>query len=499
MGRIGTDPNPRTWLLGLLALASPASAEHVLQSIPLDSPDTGFVAATSFVRSGDRLYLAGGFFGQVNFNPNGAESLWTSTCPTTDGCSFVAAYDANMEIAWFDLFYGTGESLDQMLVPRDDGGVYLLLDFSADLAYLPNTTSPRYHASGTSDIAAIGLDADGASVGSAQFGASGTNALRSARAYESAADTVELAWMHLDVAGLAGTDAFVSRANVATGIVSSPLIALDATDDGNSIAIIEDQRVDATGRYVCGQFRGAVDFDSLHAHRVVSTAPTNGFVARYDASGALTWFSTMQAENGSSCDGLAVTPDGTLWAIGAFGGLAVVQSDGNPAPSVIASWGDDDTYLFAWDALGELQTNAHLGGAQTQAFANRIEAFDDGTLAITGTFLGTLTNGFAGPFARSSTSDYGDAFLAVVGNDLSMRRFEQLAFDDGYTFLTPLHATGPMQIETIAAMAMPLGGNAYLDYALSPEHALLHNDGTWACAYVRYDLDALLTSGFDAP
>jgi hypothetical protein len=482
--------------LGLFA--APLRAEHMLQSIALNSSDTGFVTASSFVRDDDRLYLAGGFFGDVDFNPNGSESLWTSTCPSTYGCSFVAAYDADMQIEWFDLFYGTGDSLDQTLVARSGGGVYLLLDFSDELAYVPNATEPRYRASGASDIAAIALDADGDAAGSVQFGMSGTNALRKAHAFESSAGAVDLVWMHLDDADALGTDSIVARANVATGTLAAPLIAIEAADDGTSIAIVADQRVDAAGRYVCGSFRGTVDFDALHAHRVVETAPSNAFIARYDANGALAWLSTLSGESGSSCDGVAVAPDGTLWATGAFGGAEIVQSDGGSALAELTAWGFDDTYLLAYDALGALRTSGNLGGPQTQVFPDRIEAFDDGTLAITGTFIGTITNGFTGLLARASASDYGDAFVLVVGSDLGTRYFGQVEFDEGYTFETPVHAIAPMQIEAITQMAMLLGGNADLNYALPPEHALLHNDGTWASAYVRYDLDALFGDGFDA-
>jgi hypothetical protein len=62
-----------------------------------------------------------------------------------------------------------------------------------------------------------------------------------------------------------------------------------------------------------------------------------------------------------------------------------------------------------------------------------------------------------------------------------------------------LTLTGPMQIEAIVGMSVPTGGNAYLDYALPPEHALLHNDGTYASAFARYDLDTILADGFDTP
>jgi hypothetical protein len=54
-----------------------------------------------------------------------------------------------------------------------------------------------------------------------------------------------------------------------------------------------------------------------------------------------------------------------------------------------------------------------------------------------------------------------------------------------------------MQIDTIAQTLQGGGGNVDLNYAYPPEQALLHNDGNWASAFVRYDLDAVLVNGFD--
>lgn len=127
----------------LAATASPVLAEHLQQSIPLDNSDKGFVDASSFAHHGDLFYLAGGFNGTVDFNPNGAPHIYMSTCPTTDGCSFVAAYHPDMQIAWFDIFYGTGDAFDQRLVPRTGGSVY-----RADLAYVRALVDQRPDARG---------------------------------------------------------------------------------------------------------------------------------------------------------------------------------------------------------------------------------------------------------------------------------------------------------------------------------------------------------------
>src|SRR6185312_12181087 len=110
--------------------------------------------------------------------------------------------------------------------------------------------------------------------------------------------------------------------------------------------------------------------------------------ARYDADGALVWLSTMTAEHGASCDGLAVDADGNLWATGGFGGSAYVQYDGNPVPIDMTSWGFDDAFLLEYDALGALRTSAHLGGFGSQVFPSRVEAANDGSVTIVGDFAG---------------------------------------------------------------------------------------------------------------
>lgn len=475
-----------------------AHAEHLQQSIPLDSPDTGFINAGSFVRNGDLLYVAGGFGGAVDFNPNGAPAIYTSDCPSSHGCSFVAAYDANANLVWLDTFHGTGEDADQQLVARTGGGVYLLLDFTADFAYQPGTTDPVFHAAGKSDIAAVALDAAGQFAGGVQFGSTAFASLHNARPFEAAAGIVDVAWVYRSGVDPSGVDAMISRANVGTGVVAAPSITMQSADTG-SIVLVHDQRPDASGRYVCGQFQGTIDFDALHAHRSATAAAPAGFVARYDESGALQWLATANADGGSGCDAIAVDANGTLWATGAFGGTLALD-DGTGATTEIVPYGLNDMYLAAFDALGSLATSAHLGGdSNTAVFPNRIESGADGALMLVGTFDGVIAHGFAGALTRSSASDFGDAFILVVGSNLATRYFGQLTYNDGYTLLNTLALTGPMQIEAIVGMSAPTGGNAYLDYALPPEHAQLHNDGTFASAYARYDLDTILVDGFETP
>jgi hypothetical protein len=399
-----------------------------------------------------------------------------------------------MQIAWVDLIYGTGSVADHLLVPKTGGGVYLLLDFNGNLAYLPNTTEPVFHAPGQHDIAVIALDDQGQSAGSMQFDSSGDGTLRNARPFESGPDTVDVAWANRAESGTGGVDAIVSRASIGTGSIAPAAIEIAAADS-LSYAEIHDQRPDEGGRYACGIFHGNVDFDALHAHRLAMTQSIDAFVARYDADGALVWLSTMTADS-ASCDGLAVDADGNLFATGEFSGRASVHYDGTPLPVELTSWGFD-AYLLAYDALGALRTSAHLGSWSAAVVPTRIEAADDGSLTIVGEFAGTITNGFAGALVRSSLSDYYDGFVLVVDRDLTTRYFGQIGYTDGYTLENSLQLSGPMQIETIAQMWLPTGGNELLDYALPPEHALLHNDGTFASAYARYDLDTVLADGFD--
>lgn len=494
MARVWT----RTTLSALLALAGGAHAEHLLQSIPLDSPDGGFVEATSFVHSGELLYVAGGFDGTIDFNPNGDPFVYESQCVSDAGCSFVAAYDANAEIVWLDTFAGTAEDDDQLLVARSGGGVYFLVDFSWDLAYEPDTTEPVFHSEGGRDIAAIALDASGAFAGGAQLGADVFAALRHVRAFESAPGIVDLAWTSRSGVDPSGRDAMVGQIDLTTGIATAPLIALEAANPASFVEI-HDQRPDATGRYVCGSLQGTVELDTHHAGRPLVADVVTGFVAHYGQDGALQWLATLTPDSGSaSCNALALDANGLVWATGTFDGTVEVVSDGSAMPAEIPLYGLNDAFLVAFDALGGIGTTAHLGGdSNTLVFPNFMEAAEDGTLTLTGVFEGVIAHGFAGTLDRASTSDYDDAFVLVVMPDLTTRYFGQIAHDAGYTAMNTLALTGPMRFETIASMSAPTGGNAYLDYALPPEHALLHNDGTYATAYARYDLDAILVAGFD--
>jgi len=481
-----------------VALAGPATAAHVVQSVALHSAGGSSAHATSFVRTEGKLYLAGSFSGEVDFNPNGAPRLYTSACPGTAGCSFVAKYSESMQLQWLDMFQATGDSADQRLVGRANGGVYLVLDFAADFAYRPNEMQPVYHADYT-DIAVIALDAEGVFAGAAQLGADGWNVLRNSRPFEAAPGVVDFAWTHQSMPF--AESAFyplIGRVDTLTGNATLPSIAITA--ELGSFAEIRDQRPDASGRYVCGEYGGTVDFDALHAHRIVisDSLSFNAFIARYDTSGALAWLSTVPSTFWAECYGLAVDADGTLHVAGDFGGDGEVHTDADPLPVEISSTGFIDLLVLSYGGDGALTSHAFLGGGPGgQVYADRIEAAADGSLTITGIFRGSILHGFVDELTAETLSDQGDAFALVVGHDLTTQFFAHIGSNGLSTSEDTLQLARPMQIDTIARTQLGPGRDADLNYAYPPEQALLHNGSNFASAFVRYDLDALLVNGFD--
>lgn len=121
---------------------------------------------------------------------------------------------------------------------------------------------------------------------------------------------------------------------------------------------------DAAGNfYLGGSFQGSVDFDPGPGVTNVNGRGTGGaadaFVLSLDAAGSLRWVDPLSAtisgdNNFATTGGIALSSDGSIWAVGRFFGLV----DFDPGPDAVQrqSIGDADQFVVRYDgATGALR------------------------------------------------------------------------------------------------------------------------------------------------
>jgi Beta-propeller repeat len=143
--------------------------------------------------------------------------------------------------------------------------------------------------------------------------------------------------------------------------------------------------------YVCGEYTNSATFGT----QTLGQAGKNGFLTKYDSTGAVIWAQSIANSGRCSVADVAADPAGNTYLIGGFVGTATFG-----AQSFTSSQSDSllpDGFIVKLDALGIIQWAKHLRGSAQSTSQNVVP------LAITATATGEIA--ICGGFERSLTLD----------------------------------------------------------------------------------------------
>ena len=199
--------------------------------------------------------------------------------------------------------------------------------------------------------------------------------------------------------GEAATNAFVGKLARGADWLWSVKVPVGA---GGSI-VIHDIAVDAARHvHVAGQFSGTATFGTN-----MITAESNGdlFVAKLDSEGRdWLWARAAGAAQPDQARALEVTPSGTVYVAGQFGGSVSFGTNG------LASSGARDLFVASLDAGGNWLWARGAGGALDDEIATAMVLNSAGDVFLAGHFEGTANFGPAALTARGGT----DMFVAGI-------------------------------------------------------------------------------------
>lgn len=288
--------------------------------------------------------------------------------------------------------------------------------------------------------------------------------------------------------------------------------------------------LDADGAlYLAGQLRGSAQFGT---DTLWSTAWTDGFIARFDASGVKSWARSVGGQADDLPNVIAVH-DGEIVLAGGFFGT------GNFGGEDLVSAGDEDAFVAGYDAAtGAYRWQKQLGGAGGDAI-NTVAIGSGGQVFVAGhfessmrvdetllesdglrdAFFATLPAEGRASYARRFGGAGDDSITAAVadahGNMVLAGTFQQsmsmgdlVAIGDQSGFLVKLDAQGmPLWTTALAAtsyasalgIALDEGGNAFVSgtFAGAPAGGFgvqgsTSPDPTNDAFVVRYSADGLL-------
>ncbi|MEZ5966423.1 MAG: DUF2795 domain-containing protein [Planctomycetota bacterium] len=320
------------------------------------------------LRPDQAFMVVGAFNGDATFGPGEANETVLTSSRSIAPDLFLARYATDGSLDWV-ISAGAGAGLTSKIVGLPDGAIVVLGDVFGSATLGPGQQ-------GETRLTAAGGEFD-QDVFVARFGADGS-----------------LAWARR--AGGESTDS-------GQGIAAFP--------DGSSV--------------VTGSFWRTATFGEGDPNRTVLDADGDNdiFVARYDATGSLTWARRAGGSARSSDikdEGRAIVAmaDGSCVVTGGFS-LGAVFGAGEPNQSVLYAdgrSGQANAFVARYAADGSLGWAKRVGcpsGSTGSAIAGQA----DGSVIVSGTFIGTATFGPGEPRQTQLDENYFAAFVARFNAD----------------------------------------------------------------------------------
>lgn len=201
-------------------------------------------------------------------------------------------------------------------------------------------------------------------------------------------------------------DVFVSKIDANGSLVWAVKVGGTGIDLGNEIS------VDANGFvYVAGAFEGTVDFDpGSGTDNLTSQTAASTFILKLTGAGNYVWAKTIGSNQGTSAEGLSVTPLGIVHLGGNYAGTC--DLDPGPGTNTVITTGNVDMYLVELDSAGDYQWGIDFGGSGLDGCAAVAEDVN-GDIVMTGYFANTVDFDPGGPTAN----------LTAVGNNCFVAKY----------------------------------------------------------------------------
>lgn len=312
-------------------------------------------------------YTAGYFNGTSDFNPGtGVFNL------TSAGANdiFVCKLDSTGNFVWAKQMGGTGVDVGSAIAVDASGNVHIAGGFEGTADFDPGSGTSNLTASGGPDVFVSKLDASGNFVWAIRMG--GTNVEDGASVAVDAAGNVYTTGYFQGTADFdpgagatnltssGGSDIFVSKLDASGNFVwvKQMVGVFGDYDYAKSLA------VDNSGNiYFTGNFTGTTDFDpGVGVSQLNTTAGSDIFVAKLDASGNFVWAKQMVGVGTSGDGAYALTLDatGNVYTTGFFQGT--VDFDPGAGTSNVVAAGDYEIFVSKLDASGNFVWAKAMGG-----------------------------------------------------------------------------------------------------------------------------------------
>ncbi len=272
------------------------------------------------------VYIAGVFSDTVDFDPGpGTVTLIASS----EGIGFIQKLNPDGNLLWVKQITSTNASQCEFITLDDAGNIYVVGTFKGTADLDPGA--------GTTSVSSTGTSAN------------------------------------LYVLKLNNSGDFV-WGKIATGL---------------GIIVPRSLAIDAAGNvFATGNFEEEADFDPGSGTAVITASGLrDGFVLKYDASGAFQWVKQLESTSVIEGKSMALDVSGNLYLTGKFWDVA--DFDPGAGTHNLTSAGADDTFLLKLDAAGNFSWVKQFGGTGYE-YGWALDISPAGNIYICGNFQETV-------------------------------------------------------------------------------------------------------------
>jgi len=210
------------------------------------------------------------------------------------------------------------------------------------------------------------------------------------------------------------TDQFPGTNQPPTPFVPGLALRLGGTASDQVTAMVLDP---GGGFYLAGSFAGSADFAGTGINALTSLGGTDGFLARYSATGALVWALRFGSTQNEQVNAVARDAAGNLYVGGSFEGAALFGPTGGGV--IQNSAGGSDAFVAKFTATGVFLWSRRFGGTEADEVSGLVVDGSGGVLAG-GTFNGFANSAPSGGTAVQSNGS-SDGFVLSLGSDGAIR------------------------------------------------------------------------------
>jgi hypothetical protein len=308
-----------------------------------------------------------------------------------DNNAFVAKLDTDGNLIW-NTFLGSGADIGYGVAVDGSGNVYVAGSSSATWG------SPVHAFTSGEDAFAAKLDSNGNLIWNTFLGSSaGIDAARAVAVDGSGniylAGDSGATWGSPVRAFSGGlNDAFAAKLDSNGNLTWNTFLGGSSADEGDAVT------VDGNGNIYVGGYSSAAWGSPM---RAFSVGNDDGFAAKLDSNGILTWNTFLGSAGSDSIHAVAVDGSGNVYVAGSSS-----ATWGSPVRAF--SGGNSDGFAAKLDSSGALIGNTFLGGSGDD-FANSVAVDGNGNVYVAGYSTATW-----GSPARAFSGGFNDAFAAKL-------------------------------------------------------------------------------------